>query len=296
MKTDFATIERDVSSVLTLEKKAPSVERVPMVSCIAGFHLADEDKAEQVYNATVDARLKLLEQIEADREAAAMLCRDRGVKPLAIVPTAFWYNLCRASGLYRLMPGPDGRVQIDYQNLVNKVPSGKGVFGISGARQVELLARQDWKAFLDLLFPDGCSGDMPWVMRQYWQVPGSAEMQFHELPREGLVCATLVMPTPPDDVIEILRKCRDIPDLKVASVPDAIGFKESPTQIYNRAIAQVEAEQRALTLDPIVYFESGKVACIIAQFGDFPVEQQVVETLKAKQGILRLMPDAELRS
>lgn len=284
MKADFALIERAALDVIASEKRSPTVERTEVVTCIAGFHMPDPVATENRHAKDIDDRMKFLQRFEAERATAISSCKNVGIKPLAVVPTMFFRNLCRASGLYRLVPNGNGKVTYNQHSLVMPFQSPEtlrtGNYDISsGARAAESFAKKNWSGFLDLMWPNGESGVS--------KGNGVAAI------------ASLVLPTPPADVAKILYAARGLTPLsglRVAAVADAIGFKETPTQLYANAIAQIEAEQRALRDDPIIYFEQGTAACIIAQFGDFPVERQLVETLRAKQGILRLMPDAELRA
>ena len=80
-------------------------------------------------------------------------------------------------------------------------------------------------------------------------------------------------PDPPEDVIDILRApvCADY-GINVAIVDDAIGieargFAES---IYVKA-----------QLDPIIYLKNrdGDFVAIVAQFGDFPIEQEIIDKI-----------------
>lgn len=83
--------------------------------------------------------------------------------------------------------------------------------------------------------------------------------------------------------------------LCVAVAGDAIGISDQLTQITLKAVhAHAEEERQELERlreqeerrrqqlariqsDPIVYVEHGSAIAIVAQYGDFPIEQQVIE-------------------
>lgn len=102
--------------------------------------------------------------------------------------------------------------------------------------------------------------------------------------------ATLVLPVPPKDVAEKLLKARGLA-LKVAAVAKAIGFMETPSQIMASEHArQVEFRKtkwvNRLHPDPFIYYEHGSAVAVIAQFGDFPIEKQVVDELVNSEHLL----------
>jgi len=163
---------------------------------------------------------------------------------------------------------PDERGTVGYDPawlrlVVDMATAGRVV---RAADQIEAFAKSDWAAFVKLLFPRLVSVD-------------------------GSFRATLVMPEPPADVAEVLRKAGDLP-LKVAAVAGAIAFKETPSELYSRVLAARVAELRALRDDPIIYYECGEATAVLAQFGDFPVEKQVVDRIVTAEAVLRWFPDS----
>lgn len=93
--------------------------------------------------------------------------------------------------------------------------------------------------------------------------------------------ATLVLPPLPVELEQTMLKADKLGSLKVAAVADAIGFAESPRNILGRS-ARARADNsaqmfRQFIADPIIYFEHKGAVAVIAQFGDFPVEQEVID-------------------
>ncbi len=131
-----------------------------------------------------------------------------------------------------------------------------------------------------------------------YKVKGSWAKQLHGLLPDGIspgmstLSARLVLPQPPDDVAATLLKAKSL-ELKVAAVADAISFSESTAEIYGREIDRFANEVKTgkptgpyrgyasfeewLEKCPIIYCEHESAVAIIAQFGDFPIERQVVD-------------------
>lgn len=265
MKTDFACI--DAAVIDALRPALPAVERdadlkIRSTRVVAGFHLHDPSLEDELVEKAAAAQRDAIDAFNADRAAAKAMCAVRGFAPLAVVPAGVWRTICEATGLFRLYPDPEGIVY--FAN--SAFSSFKDEREMSGAQQVEWLAKNKPCEFLRQLFPDGTS------FESGWGYP-----------------AHLVMPTPPEDVAATLLKARDL-DLKVATVAEAISFKETPTELYRRVTAEREAIAKRLRDDPIIYFEHGGAVAIIAQFGLFPVEIEVVNRILSAENLYRLFP------
>ncbi|MBI4088872.1 hypothetical protein HY415_02145 [Candidatus Kaiserbacteria bacterium] len=120
-----------------------------------------------------------------------------------------------------------------------------------------------------LLWPNCCEpGDensQSWVRRVYGIELVSASVR-------------ITLPEPPDDVQKTLIAAeRGGATLRLAVVGDAISLREDPfdaLMAYQKRQLEEEAHIRAL--DPIVYTVEGAAVAVIAQYGDFPIEQEVV--------------------
>jgi hypothetical protein len=314
MQTDFAYIDDAVSSACERELKSPTVPRdglkVKATKVIAGFHIYDAKEEDRLLAERVEHRRGAVERFQADRDVAAAECTKRGIVPLAIVPVDAWARICTATTLYRLSPGEGGRVGF----AADAFSGIKVERRMTGEQQVEWLAKNNWPAFVLRLFPKLVSVEQHDAQNLWGGVGGAnfggggggggsglalvvlqqQAMMMQQLAAQSFpnsYQATLVMPTPPADIAEILLKANDIPELKVAAVADAIAFKETPTQLFRNVRSAEEAVARMLREDPIVYFERGTAAAIIAQFGDFPVERQVVDRIITAENLLRFFPN-----
>ena len=258
MKTNFAEI--DAADLEVLDRPAPPPMDVAAIRVVAGFHLKDAESEEKLVAEAQEAHQAAVEAFRADRAEASALCAARGIKPLAVVPAVTWGHVCEAAGLFRLHPEADGTVRFDFRAFAGI----RDARGMSAAEQIEWLAANRRPDFLRRMFPGGVS------------------------PEEGLG-ATLVMPIPPADVADVLLKARGL-DLKVATVAEAISFKETPSQLYWRVRSYEEAVARALRDDPIIYFEQGTAVCVLAQFGDFPIELALVARVLEAEVLMGMFP------
>ncbi len=95
----------------------------------------------------------------------------------------------------------------------------------------------------------------------------------------------LVLPVAPAEVQNIVSKARGM-DLRVAAAPEAIDFRETPSQIFSRIEAENAERRRLLRADPIIYTVVGSAAVILAQYGEFPVEQMIVDRVMNSEHLL----------
>lgn len=82
------------------------------------------------------------------------------------------------------------------------------------------------------------------------------------------------LPNPPDDVAQILLRVQDL-NLGVAATAEAIRFNDTPSVLI--AGTYNERARAGEYPDPIIFIEQGEAVAVIAQFGDFPVEREVVD-------------------
>lgn len=88
----------------------------------------------------------------------------------------------------------------------------------------------------------------------------------------------ILLPEPPKAVQDKLAgAARARLPLHVAAVPEAIGFKENPANALIGVRRKYWKEmERLAARDPIVYTIEGNAVAIIDQYGDFPIEQEVI--------------------
>lgn len=126
---------------------------------------------------------------------------------------------------------------------------------------------------------------------------GGNEKAMKRMLRRGSGGATdqvaIRLPDPPSEVAATLKKTRSLRyTLNVAVEPGAVAFAETPASIIALQIRRENAERareaaleraRLAALDPIIYVEEGSAVAIIAQFGDFPLEKELVDRVVAQQ-------------
>jgi hypothetical protein len=97
----------------------------------------------------------------------------------------------------------------------------------------------------------------------------------------------VVLPTPPAEAIEVLLKAQNFP-LSVTLVPEALRFIGAEKRLLDENDNQGQIEQaesrrrwaiRKAMADPIVTTQNDDVVAVIIQFGDFPIEEEVVNAV-----------------
>ena len=102
----------------------------------------------------------------------------------------------------------------------------------------------------------------------------------------------IVLPIPPREVCDTLIKAADANlDLKTVCVPGAVDFADGGVikVLHTAKRDREERDERIqkqidwMLHDPIVYIERGPVTAIIAQFGPFPVEKEIIDRITAAE-------------
>ncbi len=262
MKTNFAYIDdvldrkvRDEFAAPTIPQLARDTAHKNSKKLIGGFRVHDEVAEFAALDALIAKQKEVLVKFRKDRQDIRTNLQAKGITPLAVIPSGAWYTICKQAGLFILSPNSQNKVhfqKIDKQKWNEK-----------------LLGKLAPKAFLSVLFPEGLS-------------LGSGPQ------------ATLILPDPPTDVAEILVKAQALP-LTVAAVPEAIRFAETTTEMIAASSHPKDlwAQEQGyadyadwVKRDPIIFTNHGSATAVIAQFGEFPIEQQIVDAAVASDGLL----------
>ncbi len=188
--------------------------------------------------------------------------------PLAVLPRQAWDALCMAAGLFRLDVASDGTIPIDDDAFEGFSTPGRG-FRAAHKLNLEHYAATDWPGMLLRMMPG------------YRTVS----------PRDTWLRAHVVLPQPPPEVVATLLAASAAGlHLLTAAVPDAIQFRETITDMRDRITALRAAEAARIAADPIVYTEHGSATAILAQFGDFPVEREILDAVCATDNLLSSAP------
>lgn len=259
MKTSFAYIDDVMERAVEAERADPKLTAGQRESAkkagqkiVAGLRVVDAAAETKVLDSMIAQRRKEIDSFRNARSNLRDALGKRGIEPLAVVPTAAWYEICLATRLFILNPDTNGRVHV-----------ARAAFPDMRPERIDSYAQKDWPGFLEKVFPG------------------------YRSPISGAV-ATLILPDPPADISAILLKANGL-TLKVAAVAEAIRFAEKPSDLmrpevmpYTDAWAREQgyadmADWRKR--DPIVFCEEGPAVAVIAQFGEFPIEQAVVDAV-----------------
>src|SRR3989338_1893449 len=309
MRTNLAYIDATAGTALAREEESPTllaVEREQAVNAgrtiIAGFVVNDDSAQSEGLAKATRRRKAQLESYRNDRATILSALQVRNITPLAVLPKTAWEQICARSGLFRLSPFTDGTVYVSDKLVKEAQEIGDRssfryalTLGLSIGLCAGVYADIPWwdsillglfvslfsfvivaLCFNAVWFKDFSSKDYvalsiaqaylkrkskrPWSQQLADLFPEGTSLSASE------VSAQLVLPDPPADVQALLLKARSF-RLRVAAVADAISFKETPDLFLFREL------DRRMVNDPIVYIEQDNAVAIIAQFGDFPIEQ-----------------------
>lgn len=254
---DAAVIERvkeDHSPHDSEKQKAKEDSRV----IVAGFPIDDPDVEKAALDALIAKRNKSIKTFIDDRLIVVEKLMAVGIETLAVVPKLAWADICHKAGLVVMSPDTGGNICISREAVVR----------YGSRKAAEDAAKKDHAAYVRSLFPKTMQAGM---------------------------YAKVVLPAPPEDVAAILLKAKKL-KLNVAAVPEAIRFVQTPTELYDNATVDPKDEWARrqgyadykdwVKRDPIVFHDHGTASAIIAQFGDFPIEKEVVDMVMAGNDLI----------
>jgi hypothetical protein len=256
------TVNDKLAAPITLTDDQKKSARTSAMKVIAGFDVHDEAAEKANLDKMIQDRQSQIDMFKKDRAEVMNKLDTLGIVPLAVLPVGAYRSICKDAGLFRFNPDAQGHVRISSGAFASFMT--RGTPKEKAEAMAEGFAKNNWPAMLKKYFPDQDS--------------------------EGLdgVNATLVLPTPPADVIETLMKAQSLV-LNTTAVAEAVSFKETPTQLMRRETArrEEEARQRALAaMDPIISHDHGSATAVIAQFGEFPIEKKIIDAIVATGDLL----------
>ena len=309
-RSDLLTIERVFAERVAVLEREPLVpkhfeEAAHRGERIAGFQVLDPRRVEEVRANGRNAVTAAVRHYYHHRDVLMTRLKEAGVQPLAVLPRMAWRKLCLASKL--IFVGGSGPVALNTWPVISRLREGaedeiratkSRRWGREGVRvpehHFEVYARnwvrQQPKA--DLLEMLMHSREHRTFIRA-----NSPTARYVQGPCD---VAEIVLPPPPQDVVTTLLKARLL-DLKTVAEPAAIAFTPTLETIIGRGareghptttgpvqgfapINDHQAQQLGYAdldewrrLCPIIYTEHQSAAAVIAQFGDFPIEREVVE-------------------
>lgn len=274
MRTNLAVIHDTFKEVVEAPVAVPKsvIEAADQASriTIAGLPVVSEAVRENRIRAWRDARNAAIGRYGTDAAHLNRVLDTYKVKPLAVLPTMAWYRLCVASGLFFIKPDENGAVHIDMGQMLNFISAKRYRWSSPSRKEAiqEYLDSQTWAATLK----DFSRGQNAFLSAPY--VTSDRQIKFD-------------MPTPPADICELLQKIAPLNPATVAEsgafslgadpVQALLDAKESKTFGYRGYASYAEWLEKC----PIVYVRNMTAVAVMAQFGDFPIEKEVVEKVSS---------------
>lgn len=317
-KTSLSHIDKSFNEVLeqqavagipaSVKKRADAVS----TRSVSGFVMPDPATRAKVIN----THLESMKKYAVDRAAVITDLTKLDIPVLATLPKAVWNNICKSSGLVQLCPAENGTVRIDATEIEKKLSQVAELKTLWGALIVGVIV-----SYITMYFGLTPETTGQWtIFAMFCGIPGllvtgillgvgiGEPLQYllfarsvRRLGETGLMKLVsfggnsyptqLRLPDPPKDVCETLLKASTARlSIQIAAVPEAISFNPSlkaivyATQAKRKAEEAIEAARlSALRADPIVYIERNGVIAVIAQFGDFPIEQALIDKLVSQE-------------
>lgn len=279
----FADLEERADVALAREHETPTLPGAALEAAkaagqitVAGFDVVDEASERAALDDARDLRRREIEMFRRERAELRELLADRGITPLAILPTSVWRRLCLEAKLYRFAPSNGGMVSADPRAFaIFKDFSGMAVGWKARAARIDEFAKKNWPLMLEKLFPG-----------------------YQEVGAESGMPVTLELPKPPPEVAAILIKAKRLP-LQVVAEAAAIGIKEPMSLLDERSGRLMDAkkpfwarmgyasyEAYYAEHEPIVTTDHGNATAVLAQFGPYLFEQDLVDRVIAGDNIL----------
>lgn len=313
MQSSFEIIDTRISEQIAIRRHATRVSEPERAAArqaatrrIAGFPVFDEIAERNALDKMIADRRAAVEAFATARDALGAKLSTAGVSALAIVPTDAWAALCVQAKLFRMSPDSQGQVRVSRTGLAAalKLPAEVPTPAVRGSEPkrkwweaagiAELIApaasaAPAWDSVLALLLPD--FAEQPHTVDWNQRMQGQAATWLR---------ASVVLPEAPADVgATLLRAAGAGFALQVAAVAEAIRFRETLAQLQTQEVSLAADEARraeALRADPIIYTEADGATAIVAQFGDFPIEQAVVDTVVAGEKLFERSPQTNRES
>lgn len=271
MKTNIAYLGNTVNQVVENQNddallSAPVGETV----IVGGFRVADKEVRLK------KAKIKR-QEYKKDRDVLSSKLNQIEVVPMVIIPLVAWKQICQKADLLQLHPNDNGMVKVSLDSIFlvgNKNPIYKTEAEILS--QICFLKENPNEVFRKF-FPTG--DDLG--------------------PSKVSLLTRIILPEPPEEIKNILIKMNGF-NLTVVAAKDAVGFEKDPAEIifteYIRIRVdgkQKEEQRRAVEEErlrrlacPIICLENGTAIAILCQFGDFPIEQEVVDEVCASSHLI----------
>lgn len=279
------------------------------VQNIGGFPITDPLLVQDRLDHAKEKRLAAIKVFNADKECLKTKLSTIGIdKYLAIVPTAYWKNICDRHNLLTVNPDMQGKVQVNTKvpyemTNVSKLRwnAASGVMGacaIVSTILVVISLLNSSAAYFTLFAGIAATfGFVCWALSYIGDRRGQTAILRHlqNTSYEKLIsellkpsrdyrwsssAAHLILPSPPMEVVLLLRKLRDAREsFTVTADPKAFQLMPSVETLYMKGHAIEKERIRQENIDPIITIQHNNAVVVLAQFGDFKWELDVIEDI-----------------
>jgi hypothetical protein len=299
-KTSLAFIHKHVDALLTQELRSPTPHREhAMVAAqpriIAGFEVMDPRQSVRLLEEAREHRRAVIQHYMDKKKELGGMLDEVGCVPEAIIPTATFRKICQDTDMYFVPSKMKSFVYTDhFLDWMKPGPEGVTVDSVdsaewTGRRTVIGSTRRAIKPTKGRTV-EGYRAEFTHdqVMRSLLKTPERHTGHFFfSAPTDGK-SFPLILPVPPAEVVDKLMRVADLNPQTVAvyGAMDFVGGVEVVlNKILQREIKRQEEEEQKrvdwMLNDPIVYITRGPVTAVIAQFGPFPIEREVIERVTA---------------
>jgi hypothetical protein len=247
-----------------------------------------------------------------DADALRASLSSAGITPLAVIPTVWWDRIVTRSKLVDFEPSGKGTVGVHLSEYATAIKRGwyKTIsffatwFTLAFAVSAILYHTAPINMYGVVLLPliptvlataalaNWWESAWAWIVSSvYTMTRGGNKRLLVEILRKSKDGYSarhvgVTLPRPPSNVMDILLKAdRAQMRMRVAAVPEAVQLAQSPRQLIANEVRDQWSQEalerreaaRVRALDPIIYVMKGSAVAVIAQFGDFPIEQRIVE-------------------
>jgi hypothetical protein len=316
MKTTFDTIDKSVNAFVDNidPSQIPESLREKCQTFIGGFPITDNDKV-RAAQSSIKAKQS---GYVTDRMAVKKKLEERGVKAKAFIPLRIWEKICKEHSLFQMRPDDKNNIRI---RVASEIIVQEMIFGTIIAMAITVLCIASYLTvglyrsghnydIMDCLGAFAVTSalgavaivlisgivfgmfETPTSRLQIWlytKFASRKKMLLHFMPDfkeiAGGYFTRLMLPQAPASVQATLAKLTGYRALYVAAVPEAIAFDRSFNSILQKDNS-VKIQERMASRDPIIYDIEGSCVAIIEQFGDFPIEQKIVDDLLTREFLL----------
>ncbi len=281
---------------------------------IAGFAVIDNDALNQSIESSKETRRQTLARYRSDRDKIREQLSSFGIPVLTVVPAKAFRRLCDESGLVTLSPHTSDENVIYPQRLIREFKEktfdiSSTILGLASAsvgiltlvytciEAGDLLTLGHFSKLLvgsaivsviaSMIFgiPQKSMRDLltRYLINNFCKRPMKeilSELQKVDTGSRGRKIS-FNLPKPPEDVaVTLLRANSYNLPLWVAADPSALSFDVPIEALLQDEMNRQEERRKMMPLlehDPIVYVIQGEAAAIIAQFGDFAIEEEVMQ-------------------